>query len=435
MRRAAIFLAILTPLLGAGAAARAQSPIDPNFKADVVSRTFSALIGTAVSDTLPSSRLLSALQRYPEADTLPSSRLLSALQAMEDVDSLPSSRLASALQTSPEVDSLPSGREVELYRCLTCVLLTSSQGGRALAVTGTLPDQLATLNAAPPPYDSLTWVPAPAKHADVQAAFECDSVGIVPLEMPFVSSRAPLVGMKEVTLDNCGSAFYRFTFSLPDSFLNPVLVGAANVDDQAVAYLNGTRISALMTAPGCQPAGPGDPCYPLQDAGKDRFDANGRAVLTWPTADEFGTLDSTLFQPGLNELIFAVAGDAAPFEPTGVEFIALVNFESDVPTTGVDRPRDGSAPGLRLAPPRPNPTRDEVVLPFELSGPAHVRLSVFDLQGRLVRRVLDRDLGPGAHVERWDGRSDAGSPVIGGIYFARIDASGVELARPFVVLP
>ncbi len=55
----------------------------------------------------------------------------------------------------------------------------------------------------------------------------------------------------------------------------------------------------------------------------------------------------------------------------------------------------------------------------DLPRPAHVRLDVFDLMGRRVRTVADRDLPVGATVIAWDGRNAGGAPMSRGLYFAR----------------
>ncbi|MDX1440717.1 MAG: hypothetical protein R3284_12530, partial [Rubricoccaceae bacterium] len=141
-----------------------------------------------------------------------------------------------------------------------------------------------------------------------------------------------LEGADEVTHDNCSSAFYRWTFLMPAYFVNPVLDGLANVDDQAVVLLNGHQITGTMTNPGCDPEaanGEGDPCYALQDFAQDDpvFDGDGRRILTWPDSDPFDTAEAAYFNEGLNELVFAVAGDASYFEPTGLEFQATVTYD------------------------------------------------------------------------------------------------------------
>lgn len=165
---------------------------------------------------------------------------------------------------------------------------------------------------------------------------------------PYVDSTQYLDCADEVTLNNCDSAWYRFTFDFAPwcfdrlnidpscNVRNARLAGTANVDDQGVAYLNGHRISGLMNNPGCNPDpanGPDDPCYALQDTGHDPSDADGRRILTAPTPDPFGTDDpdgthhAGYFEPGENELIFGVIGDASYWKPTGLEFKAEVKYD------------------------------------------------------------------------------------------------------------
>jgi hypothetical protein len=64
-----------------------------------------------------------------------------------------------------------------------------------------------------------------------------------PLTEAYVNAQEFISGADEVTLNNRDSCFYRFTFELPEDFMEPDLSGIANVDDMAVAFLNGHRIS------------------------------------------------------------------------------------------------------------------------------------------------------------------------------------------------
>ena len=50
-----------------------------------------------------------------------------------------------------------------------------------------------------------------------------------------------------------------------------------------------------------------------------------------------------------------------------------------------------------------------------VAGAARVRLTLFDVQGREVRRLVDRTSCPaGPHAVLWDLRNDAGLPVTEG---------------------
>jgi hypothetical protein len=90
---------------------------------------------------------------------------------------------------------------------------------------------------------------------------------------------------------------------------------------------------------------------------------------------------------------------------------------------------------LRVSLAMPNPTRNRVFVRLDLPTPTSVRANVFDVTGRLVRRVADGFYEAGVHTLTWDGtRSDAGH-VAPGLYFCRITAAGREFSRTIVRIP
>ncbi len=74
----------------------------------------------------------------------------------------------------------------------------------------------------------------------------------------------------------------------------------------------------------------------------------------------------------------------------------------------------------------PNPANPQAklvyVLPSSGGSSYGVKLRIFDVNGRLVRKVVDGEQQAGPHVAVWDGRDDNGRGVASGHYFARIDA-------------
>jgi flagellar hook assembly protein FlgD len=71
---------------------------------------------------------------------------------------------------------------------------------------------------------------------------------------------------------------------------------------------------------------------------------------------------------------------------------------------------------------------------FELEKQALVRLQIFDVSGRLVRRLIDEPLTEGPHIVQSDGRSDFGEEVGSGVYQYRLDVGRFSEARPMVKL-
>ena len=86
---------------------------------------------------------------------------------------------------------------------------------------------------------------------------------------------------------------------------------------------------------------------------------------------------------------------------------------------------------VRLYAGQPNPFPSSTTLRFELFVSSRVQLNVYDVSGRMVRRLYERSSAmPGSYSMTWDGRDDAGRPVPGGMYFYRLDTDrGSETAR------
>ena len=70
----------------------------------------------------------------------------------------------------------------------------------------------------------------------------------------------------------------------------------------------------------------------------------------------------------------------------------------------------------------PNPLNPETNLEFRTSQDGPVKVSVFDLQGRLVKTLQDGPLAAGYNSVRWDGRTQNGAKVASGVYYFKISA-------------
>jgi len=118
--------------------------------------------------------------------------------------------------------------------------------------------------------------------------------------------------------------------------------------------------------------------------------------------------------------------------PNDVNFdIYAMNVVTQI-TSGVDDP--ARSPGFTFARPAPNPAQGPVTLRFALPNNAHVRLTIYDVAGRRVRAIADRDQAMGEHEIAWDQRDDAGRSVPAGLYFARMEVKGRVLTQKLITL-
>ena len=92
-----------------------------------------------------------------------------------------------------------------------------------------------------------------------------------------------------------------------------------------------------------------------------------------------------------------------------------------------------------LLPNYPNPFNPETWIPYQLSEPADVTLTIYDIQGHIVR---DLDLGHQAvgiyqHRSRaayWDGKNAVGEPVASGVYFYTLTAGDFTATRKMLIV-
>jgi len=82
----------------------------------------------------------------------------------------------------------------------------------------------------------------------------------------------------------------------------------------------------------------------------------------------------------------------------------------------------------------PNPFNPLTTISFELANENHVRLAVYNIEGKKVRTLVDRVLDGGIHKVTWDGTDAYGSPAASGIYFCRLQADGNRLTRKMVLI-
>jgi hypothetical protein len=76
----------------------------------------------------------------------------------------------------------------------------------------------------------------------------------------------------------------------------------------------------------------------------------------------------------------------------------------------------------RLVGNAPNPFNPRTVIAFDLARDGPVQLDLYDLRGRLVRRLADRVFIAGRHSVAWDGLGDSGEALASGLYFCRLRA-------------
>jgi agmatine deiminase len=110
---------------------------------------------------------------------------------------------------------------------------------------------------------------------------------------------------------------------------------------------------------------------------------------------------------------------------------ALYNFNTgETRVSGADTP-----PALpSLAQNYPNPFNPSTTIRFQLPERSRVTLSIYDVSGREVRRLIEGEQGAGIHTVAWQGLDREGREVGSGVYFYSLKAGGMEITRKMILI-
>ncbi len=83
----------------------------------------------------------------------------------------------------------------------------------------------------------------------------------------------------------------------------------------------------------------------------------------------------------------------------------------------------------------PNPFNPQTTISFSLRERGHVKLDVFNVNGELVRTLVDETMNAGEHDGiRWDGRNNANQAVSSGVYFYKLVTNNFSQTKKMVLL-
>lgn len=120
---------------------------------------------------------------------------------------------------------------------------------------------------------------------------------------------------------------------------------------------------------------------------------------------------------------------------TLLKAIRLVS-KTALPTSTPDDPGDQpSLPsGFILAQNYPNPFNPTTTISFSIPRKARVSLDVYNILGRKIATIVDKEYPAGNHSSVWDGTTDDGRAVSSGVYFYRLKTDNYVASKKMVLL-
>ncbi len=95
--------------------------------------------------------------------------------------------------------------------------------------------------------------------------------------------------------------------------------------------------------------------------------------------------------------------------------------------------KTGGTAFANLLPVMPNPVTHRANFSFDLRKAGRVQLSVYDVTGRRVAKLMDASMVAGVHTVAWDARTDGGLRLESGVYMYELSMGGERLSRRLIL--
>jgi len=82
----------------------------------------------------------------------------------------------------------------------------------------------------------------------------------------------------------------------------------------------------------------------------------------------------------------------------------------------------------------PNPFSSQTVIRYGCPGKAKVCIQVFDIMGRMVKTLANKEVEAGYHEVKWDGSNKFGRKIANAVYFYRIQAGDFTATKKMIFL-
>ena len=82
----------------------------------------------------------------------------------------------------------------------------------------------------------------------------------------------------------------------------------------------------------------------------------------------------------------------------------------------------------------PNPFNPKTVIRFDLPKESNVKILIYDILGRLTKKIIDNRQDTGFKSIQWDGTNNYGKKVSDGVYLYSIEAGNFRQTKKMILL-
>lgn len=154
-------------------------------------------------------------------------------------------------------------------------------------------------------------------------------------------------------------------------------------------------------------------------------------TLDFPMTGLRRDVSKLIYVPEENSVFYAYSS-YLPY-PFASERILLQSFQLDI-STDIELEEDLQPLNYRLEQNYPNPFNPVTQIEYTLPRRSYVQISIYNILGRNVRTLVNREKSAGIHSVTWDGIDEVGNTVSSGVYFYKLIAGDFVSSKKMLLL-
>jgi hypothetical protein len=122
------------------------------------------------------------------------------------------------------------------------------------------------------------------------------------------------------------------------------------------------------------------------------------------------------------------------------DFPSTGNYELEVYNTGISSTdisgdtKDVLPENIHLNQNFPNPFNPVTTISYTLNSASHVQIIIYDVQGRIIKKLVDEKKTGGVHDIEWNGTNEFNVKVASGTYFYKLTVDNIRISKKMILV-
>jgi hypothetical protein len=141
-----------------------------------------------------------------------------------------------------------------------------------------------------------------------------------------------------------------------------------------------------------------------------------------------------IFKADSSGQLYLGFNDSGNYGDNSGVFVAYIAAKNHYLGDAVSEEADNTAHKYNLSQNYPNPFNPSTTIEYQIVKQGNVEVSIYDINGRLVKTLVNETQYPSSYTIQWNGRDESNRTVASGTYFYQVKSNGTQLVKKMLLL-